>query len=166
MMKNKVINIILTLFICFLAAPILLYLIIGTSYFQYMIYLIPKKLILSMYFTITTLGFILYILWKFLKNFILYKLNKSPIIKSELISIEKLNQKSLSLGFIEIGIEAEEAYMVKFKHRNKIIDTIIPKDDVEKDLPTDESPYVEYQYVRFINFFHKFKNIKVHTNKK
>lgn len=165
-MKNKIINLIIILCICFLIAPLVLYCILGMSSFKNMLYLIPKAQIIKMYMIVSTIGLILYVSWKCTKKLLLHKLKLSPIIKSELISIEKLDQKSMSLGFMEIDIETEDIYIVKFKHKNKIIDTIIKKNDIKKDLSTNENPYVEYQCIKFVSFFSKIKNIKVHTSKK
>ncbi|MFL0252278.1 hypothetical protein ACJDT4_17835 [Clostridium neuense] len=164
-MKNKILNTILTLLICLIIAPIVLYGVLGTSSFEHIVYLIPKKNIVAMYIFVSILGIVIYTILKYAKNLILYKISKSPIMRSEIISIEKVSEKSLALGFIEIGYDSEDAYVVKFKHKNKLIDITIPKDDVQKDLPTNENPYIEYQYIKLISIFNKFKNIKVHTNK-
>lgn len=164
-MKNKMLNTILTLLICLVAAPIILYAVLSTSSFEHIVYLIPKKSIVKMYILISFLGLILYMMLKYIKNLILYRISKLPVMRSEIISIEKVSEKSLNLGFIEIGYDSEDIYIVKFKHKNELINITIPKDDVKKDLSKNENPYIEYQYIKWISFFNKFKNIKVHTNK-
>ncbi|MCD2346478.1 hypothetical protein [Clostridium guangxiense] len=164
-MKNKILNIILTLLICIIIAPAILYALLSTSSFEHIVYLVPKKNIVTMYIFVSLLGLIIYKILTYIKNSILYRISKSPVIRSEIISIEKVSEKSLSLGFVEIGYDSEDVYVVKFKHKNQLINITIPKDDVEKDLPKNENPYIEYQYIKCIRLFNKFKNIKVHTNK-
>lgn len=164
-MKNKVLSTILILLICLIAAPVVLYAILSTSSFEHIVYLIPKKSIVKMYIFINLLGLIVYIILKSIKNLILYKISKTPVMRSEIISIEKVSEKSINLGFIEIGYDSEDVYVVEFKHKNELIDITIPKDDVQKDLSKNENPYIEYQHIKFISLFNKFKNIKVHTNK-
>lgn len=164
-MKNKIITSILILLICLVAAPAILYAILSTSSFEHTVYLIPKKSIIKMYISISSIGLILYMMLKHIKILILYRISKLPIIRSEIISIEKVSEKSLNLGFIEIGYDSEDIYVVKFKHKNELINVTIGKDDVKKDLSKNENPYIEYQYIKCISFFNKFKNIKVHTKK-
>lgn len=164
-MKNKILTTILILLICLVAAPVILYAVLSTSSFEHIVYLIPKKSIVKMYISISLLGLIIYMMLKHIKSLILYRISKLPVIRSEIISIEKVSEKSLNLGFIEIGYDSEDIYVVKFKHKNELINVTIPKDDVKKDLSKNENPYIEYQYIKCISFFSKFKNIKVHTNK-
>lgn len=164
-MKNKIINSILILLICLVIAPGILYAILSTSSFEHIVYLIPKKSIIKMYLLISLLGLIIYVMLKCVKILILYRISKLPVMRSEIISIEKISEKSLNLGFIEIGYDSEDIYVVKFKHKNELINITIPKDDVEKDLSKNENPYIEYQYIKCISLFNKFKNIKVHTSK-
>lgn len=164
-MKNKIINTILILLICLLAAPVILYAVLSTSSFEHIVYLIPKKNIIKMYLFISSIGLIISMVLKHIKILILYRISKLPVIRSEIISIEKVSEKSLNLGFVEIGYDSEDIYVVKFKHKNELINITIPKDDVKKDLSKNENPYIEYQYIKCISFFNKFKNIKVHTKK-
>lgn len=119
-----------------------------------------------MYIGIAALGIIIIILVKASSFFIKNILKASPIIKAELISIEKAEIKPIRLGIIEIDAELEDVYNIKFKHKNEIINATILKSDIQNDLIKDECPYVEYQSFNLLSFFKKFLNIKVHTKSK
>lgn len=100
-----------------------------------------------------------------LSKYLLKKLiEKRPIEKANLISIEKICIMPSTFTIIS-NAEYVENYIVKFKHNNEIIDVTISKKDIKSDLLSGEKPYVEYQHFDLINLFNKFLNIKVHTKK-
>lgn len=164
-MKNKLLNASLAFFISFILGPILLYVILKFTVFSYITYFFTKQYIIEMYLWVLILGFILFLILKSSRNFMIYKLSKIPTIKSKVISIKKLKEKSINLGILEIDVDSDDIYIVKFKHNNKTIDKIIQKNDIKSDLRTDEEPYVEYKYWDLMRFLDKFHNITVHTKK-
>ncbi|WP_242874687.1 MULTISPECIES: hypothetical protein [Clostridium] len=118
-----------------------------------------------MYFFVAIVGFIIFLLLRSSKSLLVYKLSKIPTIKSKVISITKLNEKSINLGILEIDVDSDDVYIVKFKHNNKVINKVIQKNDIKVDLQTNEEPYVEYKYWDLMHFFDKFHNITVHAKK-
>lgn len=165
-LKKKIFDYTIIFSICFIVAPLLLYCFLASSLFdKYNLYFSNKFVYLYMYLIIATIGAITFILVKLSKYFIKNIVNTRPIIKAELISIEKVDIKALTLGILEVDPELEDVYDIKFKHNNEIIHTTISKHELKKDLVKDEHPYVEYQYFYLTNIFNKFHNIKVHTKK-
>lgn len=167
-MKKKIFDYIIIFSICFLAAPFLLYLLLNSSYFSaYNLYFENRLVYLYMYICVAFFGFIIFTLVKTSAAFIKNILKSRPVIKAELISIEKAEFKPVKLGIIEIDAELDEdVYNIKFKHKNEIINATILKSDIRNDLVKDECPYVEYQSLYLLKFFNKFLNIKVHTKSK
>lgn len=165
-MKKKIIDYTIIFSICFIAAPLLLYYFLNSSLFnKYNLYFNNTAVYLYIYIALASSGALVYILFKLIRFFIKNIVNARPIIKAELISIEKIDVKSISLGILEIDPELDDLYDIKFKHNDEIIHTTISKNDLKKDLVKDEHPYVEYQYFYLANIFSKFHNIKVHTKK-
>lgn len=164
-MKNKLLNSILIFFICFILGPVLLYAILKFTVFSYITYFFTKQYIIQMYFFTIIIGFVIFLILHSYKNLIIYKLSKIPTVKSKVISITKLNEKSINLGILEIDVDSDDVYIVKFKHNNKIINKAIQKNDIKIDLQTGEEPYVEYKYWDLMHFFDKFHNITVHAKK-
>ena len=164
-MKNKLLNNFLVFFICLILGPVLLYTILRFTVFSYITYFFTKQYIIQMYFCVTIMGFIIFLILRSSKNLIIYKLSKIPTIKSKVISITKLNEKSINLGILEIDVDSDDVYIVKFKHNNKVINKVIQKNDIKVDLQTNEEPYVEYKYWDLMHFFDKFHNITVHAKK-
>ncbi|MCR3760089.1 hypothetical protein [Clostridium felsineum] len=164
-MKNKLLNAFLTFFISCVLGPVLLFILLKFTVFSYITYFFTARYIIKMYFGVLILGFITLLILKSSKNFMIYRLNKIPTIKTKVISIKKLKEKSINLGILEIDVDSDDIYIVKFKHNNKTIDKVIQKNDIKSDLKTDEEPYIEYKYWNLISFLDKFHNITVHTQK-
>lgn len=163
-LKKKIFDYIIIFSVCFLAAPVLLYLLLNSSLFSvYNLYFKNRLIYLYIYLSAAALGLFVFVLAKALVLFVKNILKTSPVIKAELISIEKAEIKPVKLGIIEIDAELEDVYTIKFKHKNEIINATILKSDIQKDLIKDECPYVEYQSFYLLRLFNKFLNIKVHT---
>lgn len=163
-MKKKLLDYVIIFVICFFISPVILYIFLNSSFFnEYNLYF-NIIVYIKMYYRLTFSGIFIFLLIKFF-NYLFKKLiEKRPIVKANLISMEKIC--TIPENFIMIrNNECMENYIVKFKHNDEIIDITISKKDIKSDLTSDEKPYVEYQYIDLINLFNKFLNIKVHTKK-
>ncbi|UZW15757.1 hypothetical protein OSC52_08035 [Clostridium pasteurianum] len=163
-MKKKLLDYVIIFVICFFISPIILYIFLNSSFFnKYNLYF-DTIVYIKMYYRLTFSGlFILSLIQLF--NYLFKKLiSRRPVVKANLISIEKICTMPTNFTIIK-DTECIENYIVKFKHNDEIIDITISKKNIKSDLTSDEKPYVEYQYIDLINLFNKFLNIKVHTKK-
>lgn len=164
-MKKKLLDYVIIFLICFFIAPFLLYIILSSSLFNKYTLYFNKIIYLKLYMRLAFIGLFIFLLIKLFSYLLKILIERRPTFKAKLISIEKLDSKSLNMGIIKNEWDSTENYAVKFKHNDEIIDITISKENIKSDLTTDEHPYVEYQYIDLIKLFNKFLNIKVHTKK-
>ena len=164
-MKKKLLDYIIIFVICFFMSPGILYFFLSSTFFnKYNLYF-DTIIYIKLYFRLIFIGLFIFLLINFFKYVFKRLLDGRPVVKANLISIEKTCTIPSNLGLIKDYSICNENYTVKFKHNDEIIDITISKEDIKSDLKSGETPYVEYQYIDLINLFNKFLNIKVHTKK-
>lgn len=164
-MKKKLLDYIIIFVICFFISPIILYFFLISTFFnKYNLYF-NAIIYIKLYYTLAFIGLFILLLINLLKYLSKKLLDEIPVVKTNLISIEKTYTQPLNFRLIKNYSMSNENYTVKFIHNDKIMHISISKESIKSDLKSDEKPYVEYQYIDLINLFNKFLNIKVHTKK-
>ncbi|MFT8315631.1 MAG: hypothetical protein ABF633_15480 [Clostridium sp.] len=164
-MKKKLLDYITIFIICYIIAPGILYFFLNSSFFnKYNLYF-NIIVYIKLYYRLAFIGLFILLLIKLSKYLLKKLVDGRPIVKANLISIEKTCTTPSNLKILKDDLQCTENYIVKFKHNDEIIDVTISKQDIKSDLNSGEKPYVEYQYIDLINLFNKFLNIKVHTKK-
>ena len=161
-MKKKLLDYMLILSIVFFVTPAVLYLILSSSLYNEYNLFYNKYFYIYAYYNLVFLCAILFIPVYIYKYIVKKLIKEEPIIKAELLSIEKIDAPVSKLTIMD-NSDTEDIYNVQFKHKNEIIHLTVYKDDIQKDLLKGEHPYVEYKYINMIKIFNKFHNIKVHT---
>lgn len=163
-MKKKLLDYVIIFVICFFISPIIFYLFLKSSFFNMYNLYFDAIIYIKMYYRLLFTGLTILLAVELSKYLLKKLIEKRPIEKANLISIEKICIMPSTFTIIS-NAEYVENYIVKFKHNNEIIDVTISKKDIKSDLLSGEKPYVEYQHFDLINLFNKFLNIKVHTKK-